>query len=398
MAVDDRALSGPTVNPEAADPAPQGRSRRSLLAGIVGVVAGLSFGRLAQAPGASAATGDPVLAGNANTANTETSLTSSDANYDDAGLIVSGGTGRSVAGVNTATNPIGIGGNAVVGTSSVGIGVVGTGGRAGVVGSASSGPGVWGSSAGNAEGVLGEAFGLGSGPAVFGHATNTGDGVIGASASGAGVKGTSASGVGLAAQSTGGNLASQAFTGVGTPPTPAPINFAVPTASYGEANGTNGTGVWGYSGASTGTGVYGESSIGVWGFGGWGVFGASSAAGTGVYGFSGGSVPAAPAHTGVFGYSDSGTGVYAKALTGTALYVNGKAKFSRSGIISISAGHRQYTKALAGVTTGSIVIAVVQRLVTGVYLQAVVPVTGKFTIYLNKNTTTTTRVAYFVIN
>ncbi len=128
------------------------------------------------------------------------------------------------------------------------------------------------------------------------------------------------------------------------------------------------------------------------------MFGASDATGTGVYGFSGGSVPAAPAHTGVFGYSDSGTGVYAKAATGTALYVNGKAGFSRSGRVAITAGHSSVSKSLAGVTTSSLIIAVVQTRRTGYYLVAAVPAAGKFTVYLNKAVTGTTYVAYFVVN
>ena len=223
-------------------------------------------------------------------------------------------------------------------------------------------------------------------------------GVAGWSPSGVGVQGSSDGGVGLIAQSTGGYLAAQAFNGAGTPPTPAPIAFTVPTAAYGEANGTNATGVWGYSASSTGTGVYGEGATGVWGFGGWGVFGASDATGTGVYGFSGASIPTAPAHTGVFGYSDSGIGVYAKALTGTALYVNGKVGFSRSGKVAIAAGHASYTKSLAGVTTSSLIIAVLQTYRAGVYVAAAVPAAGKFTIRLNKAVSAKTYVAFFVVN
>lgn len=401
------------------------RSRRAVLAGAFGAVIGAAVGRLAQPPSVSANTGDPVAAGQANTAGTETGLTSTDVNYDNAVLKVSGVTGRTIAALNTATSPDGIGGNGVVGTSSVGFGVVGSGGRGGVIGSAFSGPGIWGTASYDSPAVLGEIVGPSSRPAIFGHATNSGGsgnsagpgiygvsrasatdfptppintGVAGWSPAGTGARGDSDTGVGTSAQTTGGNLAAQAFTGAGAPPTPAPIAFAIPTATYGEANGTDGTGVWGYSASSTGTGVYGESSIGVWGFGGWGVFGASDGTGTGVYGFSGSGVPAAPAHTGVFGYSDSGYGVYAKALTGTALYVSGKARFSRSGVISITSGHRSISKTLSGVTTSSMIIAVAQNVVSGVFVQAAVPGSGKFTIYLNKTVTATTRVAWFVIN
>ncbi len=175
----------------------------------------------------------------------------------------------------------------------------------------------------------------------------------------------------------------------------------MPAGTYGEAAGTNPTGVWGQGGnASSGssTGVYGEGDTGVWGFGGWGVFGASDATGTGVYGFSGASVPAAPAHTGVFGYSDSGTGVYARAATGTALYVNGKAKFSRSGRATIGSGKSSLVVTLAGVTTASLVFAVLYSNRSGRYVRAVAPTTGKFTIYLNAAVTSSTYVSWFVVN
>jgi len=229
-------------------------------------------------------------------------------------------------------------------------------------------------------------------------AATTGAAVVATSTSGTGVAATSSTGTGVVAQTSTGTIASSAFVGSGTPPTPKPITAAVPAATYGEANGTDGTGVWGFSSNATGTGVYGEGSTGVWGFGGWGVFGASDATGTGVYGFSGATVPGAPAHTGVFGYSDSGYGVYARAATGTALYVNGKAGFSRSGKVAITAGHSSVAKSLAGVTTSSLIIAVLQTAKGGYYLVAAVPAAGKFTVYLNKAAVSTMYVAYFVVN
>ena len=165
--------------------------------------------------------------------------------------------------------------------------------------------------------------------------------------------------------------------------------------------GADPTGVWGEGGTATSgstTGVYGEGDTGVWGFGGWGVFGASDATGTGVYGISGASVPAAPAHVGVFGYTDSGYEIYARAATGTALYVDGKARFRRSGRTSVTARHSSVKITLAGVTTASYIIATPQTNRAGVFVQAVVPATGSFTIYLNKVVSGTTYVGYLVIN
>jgi hypothetical protein len=191
------------------------------------------------------------------------------------------------------------------------------------------------------------------------------------------------------------------YNGDGNPPTPVSATYSIPTGAYAVANGASPTGVWGEGGTATtgsSTGVYGEGDTGVWGYGGWGVFGASDSSGTGVYGFSGASVPSAPAHVGVFGYSDSGTGVYAKsASNGTALYVNGKARFSRSGRTSIAAGSSKKIT-LAGVTSSSYVIATLQTNRAGLTVQSVVCGAGSFTIYLNKSVSATTSIGYLVIN
>lgn len=400
------------------------RSRRALLAAAAGVVAATAAEAVVRPLPMSAATGGNFILGQANAANAETALNGSDANYDNAVLSVSGLTGRTIEAANTATVPFDVGGNAIVGTSSNGIGVVGEGVRAGVAGNASgSGAGVAGSNGYSGPGILGQTFGPGSSPAIIGQSYSAGAGagvygvsrqgstdyptpptnvgVAGWSPAGSGAQGLSDTGVGLLAQSSGGYVAAQAFAGAGTPPAPAPVTLTLPTGTYGEAAGASPTGVWGQGGTvSTGssTGVYGEGDTGVWGFGGWGVFGASDATGTGVYGFSGASVPAAPVHTGVFGYSDSGTGVYAKAATGTALYVVGKARFSRSGRSTIGSGKSSLVVYLAGVTTSSLVFAVLYSSRSGRYVRAVTPTTGKFTIYLNTTVTSSTYVSWFVVN
>jgi hypothetical protein len=130
------------------------------------------------------------------------------------------------------------------------------------------------------------------------------------------------------------------------------------------------------------------------------VFGASSNLGTGVYGFASdlNTVPSAPANTGVFGYSRTGYAVAAASPSGVALNVNGKARFSRSGRVAISAGHSYVVKYLAGVAASSLIIAVMQTYRPGIAVAAAVPASGKFTIYLTKAVTATTYVAYFVIN
>jgi hypothetical protein len=265
-------------------------------------------------------------------------------------------------------------------------------------------PTIFAESSGNA-GIYG--VGNGSNGAVLGQSGGTGPGVMGTAGlnhttppAGVGVFGFGDRGV-LGQGTSTGFVGIQGYTGDIDPPEPAPVTLSLPAGAYGEASGADPTGVWGLGGdTSSGfsTGVYGEGDTGVWGFGGWGVFGSSDATGTGVYGFSGASVPAAPAHVGVFGYTDSGYAVYARAATGTALYVDGKARFRRSGRTYVSAGHSTRVITLAGVTTASYIIATPQTNRAGVFVQAVVPASGKFTIYLNKTVSATTYVGYLVIN
>jgi len=265
-------------------------------------------------------------------------------------------------------------------------------------------PAVFAESQGSA-GVYG--VGHGANGAVLGQSVGTGPGVMGTAGLNhptapphIGMYGFGERGVVGQGTSTG-FVGVQGYTGDADAPEPKSVTYSLPTGAYGEATGTNPTGVWGQGGVVvTGfsTGVYGEGDTGVWGYGGWGVFGASGSTGTGVYGFSGASVPDAPVHTGVFGYSDSGFGVYARAATGTALYVNGKARFSRSAKTYVSAGHSSRVITLAGVTTSSYIIATPQTNRAGVFVQAVVPGSGKFTIYLNKTVSATTYVGYLVIN
>ena len=101
---------------------------------------------------------------------------------------------------------------------------------------------------------------------------------------------------------------------------------------------------------------------------------------------------------GVRGEATSGIGGSFVSTTGIALDVSGKARFSRSKRVTISSGASSIKVILAGVTTSSLVFANLQTNRTGYYVQAVVPATGSFTIYLNKALTSATFVAYFVLN
>ncbi len=164
-----------------------------------------------------------------------------------------------------------------------------------------------------------------------------------------------------------------------------------PIGVVGEVNGVDtGFGVVG----TADIGVSGSGNIGVIGdsatLGGAGVFGYGEAAGCGVYGAVGGAPPA-PALA---------VGVYAVATepTGTALRVNGKAQFSRSGRIAVAAGRTAVVKLVPGVTASSIVIATLQRAATGTWIRAAVPSTGRFVVYFNRALPATTVVGWFVIN
>lgn len=374
--------------------------RRLLGAGVAALAAAVT--RAVGAPEqARAANGDPLTVGQSNVASAVTSLDAGSASA----LSLDGGT-------NVLSVHANSGGHGVVGTTGFnGAGLAG--GAGGNPGSFVGKAGVYGfgfDPNGGAMGVFGES---GTGPGVNARSTS-GDGVNTSSETGAGLRAESTQGVAVDAASlenrsvyarSNAGTSIHSFSGLAVPPNP-PTD---PTAVYGEAIGANATGVWAFSSSDTGTGVYGESSIGVWGFGGWGVFGSSDATGTGVYGFSGGTVPAAPAHTGVFGYSDSGTGIYAKAgtlATGRALAVNGKAVFTRSGRAGVAAGKSYVDVDMTtrgGLGGTPLCFATPMTLRSGVYVNAVrpnYPTTGKMRIYLNKvaSTTSTTYVAYLVLS
>ena len=148
------------------------------------------------------------------------------------------------------------------------------------------------------------------------------------------------------------------------------------------------TGLAAVADADGGTSVYGlqTNATGI------GVEGDVTGSGSGVYGHASG------AGVGVNGQSDTGVGVEARAGTGTALKVDGKASFSRSGVVTIAAGTSSRTVQLAGVSTSSMVLATAQQTAT-VYVKAAVPTTGKFSIRLTGPAPSGgIKVAYFVLN
>jgi hypothetical protein len=101
----------------------------------------------------------------------------------------------------------------------------------------------------------------------------------------------------------------------------------------------------------------------------------------------------------IVGSSNNGIGVQASTTNGTAFQVVGKAVFSRSGIATVNSGSKSVQVTLSGVTVFSMILATVQQS-GGFYVKFVVPVSGSFTITINKAPTSpdTVKVAYFVLN
>ena len=180
-----------------------------------------------------------------------------------------------------------------------------------------------------------------------------GIGVAGTSTGTAGVRGVSIDGSGAATADI------TAYTGVyGWSP------------AFPDTSGV-GTGVWG---DSEDFGVYGSGSVGVYGWGGVGVIAESAST----------SNPALIA--------------YGATTSSPALEVNGKVKFNRAGRKTIGAGKSSLVVTMAGVTTTSKILAVLNSNRSSRYVRAVVAGSGKFTIYLNSSVSSSTYVAYFVFD
>ena len=184
---------------------------------------------------------------------------------------------------------------------------------------------------------------------------------------------------------------------------------------YGRSTHSNGYGVFGRGNSWDTTGFLGGADIGAHGVSpswmgvmgatdnGWGVVGTSGLAAfvvgqeakTGVYGVGANGSTS----VGVRGDSAAGTAGWFASTSGTALRVDGKAKFSRSKRVNIGRGKSSLKVYLTGVTSSSLVFAVLHSNRSGLYVRAVIPSGGYFTIYLNKATTYSTNyVAYFVVN
>lgn len=177
------------------------------------------------------------------------------------------------------------------------------------------------------------------------------------------------------------------------------------SAVYGQYNGQfPGPYSSGVRGEHQGTG---DNGIGVYGShagSGWGVYG-TSANSTGVKGLSaGGSGVEGSGAIGVYGISESRSGVGVLAQnpndSGVALQVTGVTKFSRSGVATVLAGRSQVTQQLP-LGPASFVLATIQDNVTDLYVRGVKITSGtngSFTIHLSTAVKSDTKVAWLAMN
>lgn len=164
---------------------------------------------------------------------------------------------------------------------------------------------------------------------------------------------------------------------------------APPDTSWFGPELTAYTGVFGYApshpdSTMAATGVWGDSPD----------FGVAGTGWTGVYGAGG---------IGVYGEAENFAGniavwAWAPTVSQTALKVTGKVSFSRSGRKAMRSGTKTKTVYLSGTTSTSKVFAVLATSEAGRWVRAVVPGSGKFTIYLNTTLTSGAVVSWFVLD
>jgi hypothetical protein len=267
-------------------------------------------------------------------------------------------------------------------------------GRFGVIGESSAAAGI-GYLGGNV-GVLGEHGGAGN--AVVGSSAN-GIGVVGESLaeSGAtrGVEGIAFSpdGYGVLGNSNadsggagvyGGTAATSGETAgvIGQVQSPEGFGVLADTQSQDAAaralvaHAPSGSGIVGWSGV--GSHPAGRASTGVFGY--------AATDGSSV---------------GIRGESPAGTGVQAVTSTGIALRVAGKARLSRSGKASVKSGSRSVDVTVpGGIASNTVVIATIQTHRTGIGVAGVKlnsPSAGKARIYLTKAVSSATPVGWMAV-
>ncbi len=245
-------------------------------------------------------------------------------------------------------------GNAILGSSSGGVGVYGLNSSAtdqsGVLGETSStstnAAGVIGTSkatsAGSySAGVRGVNMGKGTtGFGVYGTHNGGGIGVYGLSPAGNGVWGDSTSGIGVHGRHSATSGINPAILGEtnSTDANASGVQGVVNPTSPGDSS----AGVRGVNNSTStlGSGVYGSQA----GYG-YGVYG-TAPGGTGVYGSS-------DTGTGVIGFSSHGSGVYGSSSTGIGVYANSPSAFGVYASSSSGIGVNAYSSSSYGITASS---------------------------------------------
>lgn len=111
---------------------------------------------------------------------------------------------------------------------------------------------------------------------------------------------------------------------------------------------------------------------------------------------------------GVFGQSKHGDGVYAtspngaalrkQSAHGLALHVEGKAKFSHSGVATVASGHTSVTVSVPGITASDIVLATIQQPHPGLAVAGAHASSGSLTITLTGSAESSVRVGWLVLS
>jgi hypothetical protein len=195
-------------------------------------------------------------------------------------------------------------------------------------------------------------------------------------------------GIGVTGASTAGGAGvfARSDVGSGTPASPAEM---AATGLYGYAGPTSdpdlvAAGVWGDSG-----------DIGVFGSGNYGIVASGAAAGISAAGGNG--IEALGDNTGVYA---EGANIGVRAISpNVALRVEGKLQIlNRSGKLSVAAGASSVSRSVSGVTSASIVLAVLQTAEAGTWVRAAVATTNRITIYFNRSMPTSSSVGYLILN
>jgi hypothetical protein len=85
---------------------------------------------------------------------------------------------------------------------------------------------------------------------------------------------------------------------------------------------------------------------------------------------------------------------------GIAFKAAGPAGFSRSGVLTVPAGKSTATKTGVALTSASLVLATLQQARAGVWVRSAVPdvAASSFTVHLSKAVSSSTKVAFFIVN